>query len=298
MLAEGGHGGTGLAIDHDGDMAFGRAGGDRRAFQGREHWRQTFTRGLVASGTAGVVGLLTAGQQLIHAPFLAGQLLLGRSGGLALGQPDREIFLRLGLDHHRHEAMILAAQLGALATENPWLVDARPGFVDKAGDGVFLYRQGRHPPGMDHIGSGNQEAHLGADRHHQRLIDLQQVVLAFNRLVVDLRGRRGQVAEELDVLTQVFVVPFPLVASDLDIQLGFRTVVDIDQGLGRRNGHQHQNHQGHYGPENLHRGAFVEVRGLLPRGAAVDQHRPEHGAEHHHADHHADPEDGHVQVKN
>ena len=150
---------------------------------------------------------------------------------------------------------------------------------------------------MDDIGGGDQETHLGPGRHHQRLIDLQQVVLALFGFVVDLLGRCGQVAEELDVLPQVFVLPFPLVAGDLNIQLGFRTVVDIDQGLGRGDRHQHQNHQGHHGPENLYRSAFVKVRGLLSCGAAVDQHRPEHGAEHHYADHYADPEDSHVQVK-
>ncbi|MNQ90027.1 hypothetical protein D3C85_1053540 [compost metagenome] len=150
---------------------------------------------------------------------------------------------------------------------------------------------------MDHVGGGDQEAHLGAHRNHQRLVDFQQVVFVLGRLVVDLVGGRGQVAEELDVLAQVLVVPFPLVAGDLHIQPGFGGVVDVDQRLGRRHRHQHEDDEGHDGPEDFHGGALVEMRGLLPGGAAMDDHRPEHGTEDQYADDDADPEDGHVQIE-
>lgn len=66
--------------------------------------------------------------------------------------------------------------------------DTGPGFVDETGDGITLDREGRHPPGVDDIGSGYQEAHLGANRQHQRLVDFEQVVLVLGCLVVDLLG--------------------------------------------------------------------------------------------------------------
>src|SRR5690606_42056293 len=185
----------------------------------------------------------------------------------------------------------------ALPAVDARFLDTGPGFVDETGDGVLLHRQRRHPPGMDDIGSSDQEAHLGTNRHHQRLVDFQQVVLALGFAIVDLRAWRGQVAEELDVLPQILVVPLPLVAGDLDVQFGLGGVVDLDQRPGRRDRHYHQNRQWHDGPENLDGGAFVKVRGLLTGGAAVHDHRPEHGAEYQYADHHTDPENGHVQVE-
>jgi hypothetical protein len=149
---------------------------------------------------------------------------------------------------------------------------------------------------VDHVGGGHQEAHLGAHRQHQRLVDFEQVVLALGFLVVDLVGGGGQVAEELDVLAQVFVVPLPLVAGDLDIDIRLTGVVDVDQGRGRGNGHGHQDQKG----TTVQRISTVVLSwncGHLPGGAAVHDHRPEHRAKDDDADHHTDPENGHVQVE-
>lgn len=150
---------------------------------------------------------------------------------------------------------------------------------------------------MDDIGGGHQEAHLGTYRQHQRLVDLKQVVLVLGRLVVDLVSRGGQVAEELHILAKVLVMPLPLVAGDLDVDVRFTGVVDVDQGLGGRNGHGHQNQEGDDGPEDFHPGVLVEMRWLLAGGTAMDDHGPEHRTEYHDADDHADPEDRHVQVE-
>src|SRR3990167_5190020 len=297
LLAKSGHRSTRLAVDHDIDMPFGLTLGDGRAFECREHRRQAFTGWLVAGCAVGLVGLLATRHQLVHGPLFSGQLTFGSRCNLALGEPGGVVLFRLGFYHHGHKTVILAAQLGALATVDARLVDTRPGFVDKTWDGVLLHCKCRHPPGVNYVGGGDQKAHFGAERHHQRLVNLEQVVLALGGLVVDLILGRGQVAEELDIFTQVFVMPFPLITRDLNIQLGFAGVIDLDQGLSRRYRHQHQNHQRHDRPENLDRGAFVEVCRLLARRATVNEHRPEHRAEHDHADHDADPEDGHVQVK-
>lgn len=133
--------------------------------------------------------------------------------------------------------MVLAAQFGALAAVDARLLDTGPGLVDETGDGIALDRERRHPPGMDDVGGSHQKAHLGTHRDHQRLIDLQQVVLVLGCLVVDLIGGGGQVAEELHVLAQVLVVPLPLVAGDLDIHVRLAGIVDVHQGLGGGDGH-------------------------------------------------------------
>src|SRR5690606_13857991 len=105
----------------------------------------------------------------------------------------------------------------------------------------------------------DQEAHLGSGRYHQRLIDLQQVVLTLGRQVVDLVARGGEIAEELHVLAQVLVVPLPLVTGDLDIDVGLGRVVDVDQRSSRRNRHADQDQQGNDRPEHLDLGVLVEV---------------------------------------
>ncbi len=82
------------------------------------------------------------------------------------------------LHHDRHEAMIASAQLGALTAIDADLVGVgvEPGLIDKARDRVLLDRQRRHPPRMDDVLARDQHAHLDAGRHHQRMIDIEQIV--------------------------------------------------------------------------------------------------------------------------
>src|SRR5450830_1476473 len=297
LFAEGRHGRARLAEEHPVQVILLGTGGDFRALECREHRRQALALGLVTGHAGGVVDLVAALLELVEGPLLAGQFLeLGRLG-LAIGQPAVVVGLGPDIDHHRHEAVVLAAQFGALPTVDARLVDPGPGFVEEPRDGVTLDRKGRHPPGMDHVGGGHQETHLGAHRQDQRLVDFQQVVFALGRLVMHLFGGSGQVAEELDILAQVFVVPFPLVAGDLDIDVRLTGVVHLDQRGGRGNRHHHQDQQGYDGPEDFHRGAFMELGRDLASGASVNDHRPEHRTKHDNADHHTDPENGHVQIK-
>ena len=126
------------------------------------------------------------------------QALLGSSAAAASfffcsSDPRRVAPLRLHLDHDRHEAVLLAAELGALAAIDADLLGPEPGVAHEAGDRVLLDAERRHPPGVDHVVGRDQDAHLLADRHHQRLVDLEQVVLALVLAVVDLLERRRKV---------------------------------------------------------------------------------------------------------
>ncbi|MNO23967.1 hypothetical protein D3C76_137770 [compost metagenome] len=150
---------------------------------------------------------------------------------------------------------------------------------------------------MDHIGSRHQEADLGTYRQYQWLVDFEQVMLVLGGFVMNLLGGSGHVAEKLHVLAQVLVMPFPLIAGDLNVQVRLAGIIDIDQRLGCRNGHRDQDQQRHDGPENLHRGAFVEASRDLAGRTPVDNHRPEHGTEDHDTDDHTDPENDHVQIE-
>ena len=95
-----------------------------------------------------------------------------------------------------HESVICATQFRALSTVKAYCVDASPGFVDKAGNRISLDCNFRHPPGMDHVICRNQKSDFGVHRNHQRLVDLQQVVLALLLSVVNLFLRSREVRKK------------------------------------------------------------------------------------------------------
>src|SRR5690606_22435432 len=105
---------------------------------------------------------------------LRGARDLFAGGGLGR-QPALELGPRHGFDHDRHEAVVLAAELGALAAVGTRHLDVGPGLVDHAGDGVLLPTQHRHPPGVDDVVGGDDEADLGVGGQHQRLVHVEQV---------------------------------------------------------------------------------------------------------------------------
>src|SRR6202167_1635764 len=65
-------------------------------------------------------------------------------------QPLLEVSFAFDFEHDRHEAVITAAQLGALAAISADLVriDIEPGLVDESRARVFLDGKCRHPRGM------------------------------------------------------------------------------------------------------------------------------------------------------
>src|SRR4029450_5632316 len=78
-------------------------------------------------------------------------------------QPAVEVLLRADLDDYRHEAVIAAAQLGALPAIEAALAATEPHFVDEAGNRVLLHAERRHPPRVDDVAGRQQDAHLLAD---------------------------------------------------------------------------------------------------------------------------------------
>ena len=72
---------------------------------------------------------------------------------------------------------------------------------------------------MDNVSRGHQKPDFCANWQYQWLVDLKQVMFALGRLITNLIGGCGQVAEELNILPQVLVVPLPLIASDLNINI-------------------------------------------------------------------------------
>ncbi len=222
-----------------------------------------------------------------------------RRSGLARGQPRLEFFLGHGLDHDRHEAMVLAAQFGALTAVHAFLLDVGPALVDEARHRVLLPAQRRHPPGMDHVVGRDDEADLGIHRQHQRVVHVQQVMrvgrhVRHHAALPHLVGLAVQAAGELDVLAQVLVLPHPLITGDLHRHLGVAGVVHGNQ-LGRgRPRHHHQDDDRDDGPDDLGLGVVRELRRHRALGSAELEDRIAHRDEHDHADDGTHPQRHHV----
>ena len=202
--------------------------------------------------------------------------------------------------------MVLAAQLGTLATVHARGFDLGPGLVDDSRDGVLLPAQRRHPPGVDHVVGGDQEADLGVGGQDQHVVHVEQVVrvvrsAGVNAALADLVALAVEAAGEADRVTglfgHVFVLPEPLIAGDLDGHRRIAGVVHRDQFAGGRERHQHQQRHRDHCPDDFEFGAVGEVHVRLGAiGLAELEHGVGHGAEDDQADCHADPQRQHVRL--
>ena len=100
---------------------------------------------MASSAVRGVDGLAARGE-LLYVPDPS-RIIRGGSRLLFLRiGPDRVLVRRQDLDDHRHESMLLAAQLGALAAIDARLVGTEPGVAHEAGNRILLDSERRNPP--------------------------------------------------------------------------------------------------------------------------------------------------------
>ena len=144
------------------------------------------------------------------------------------------------MDFDWHKTMIRTAQLSALAAINALNRDFSPRLVNKAGNRISLNCDLGYPPRMDNVVRSNQETYFCIGRNHQRLVDTQQVVRSLFFGIVNLFLRGGEIREKgniVAVLIKVFVLPFPLVPGDQNINLGVISVIHLKQRRCCRYGH-------------------------------------------------------------
>src|SRR5690606_13725658 len=87
------------------------------------------------------------------------------------GEPGLILLFRDNAHGDRHEAMILAAKLGALAVIQAFLVRLEPCLVDTARNCIHLHAESRNGPGIDYIGGGDEEANRFPDWNHDFIVD-------------------------------------------------------------------------------------------------------------------------------
>src|SRR5262249_18492127 len=155
-----------------------------------------------------------------------------------------------------------AAELGALSAIGARRIDLEPRVAYETRHRVLLDAECRHEPAVDHIVRRQQQSYLLSYRDDDRAIDLDQIVLALLRLVLDLLARGRKIAIERNVLAEVVVTPFPLIAGDLDGQVRARRVFHRNHGPRGGPGHAGDDEAGNHRPQDLERSVLDELAGL------------------------------------
>src|SRR5699024_6034427 len=112
------------------------------------------------------------------------------------------------------------------------------------------------PPGVNDISRGQKKADLGVGGNDQPLVDFEQIVV--HAAHIDTRADLARPVAvaidhgvEIDAVFEVFVLPQPLIAGDLDVDVGAAGVLHVDQDGGGGNGENHQNHDRNRRPGDL-----------------------------------------------
>ena len=82
------------------------------------------------------------------------------------GQPNVVIGLSLDFNDDGHKSMLFAAQFRAVTAIDAGAIRAKPSIANKSRNRVLLDAECRHPPCVEHVVCGNQDADLLADRNH------------------------------------------------------------------------------------------------------------------------------------
>src|SRR6266852_2388557 len=144
LLPERNHGRAPLSVQHDLHLSPPWAVDELGAVERRERSLDPLTVRLMAGDAVRRVDLLAAGFQVGEIPFLV-RVVCGRSDLLfLLADPGGVLFGREDLDHDRHEAVVLAAKLRALAAVDAFLFRPEPGIAHEAGNRVLLHAESRH----------------------------------------------------------------------------------------------------------------------------------------------------------
>ena len=184
-------------------------------------------------------------------------LVAGRVFLLRRLDPFGEVAVVHDAHRNRHECVVLAAKLGALAVEHSLLRRLEPGVVDAAGNGVDLDAERWHREGMDHVGAGHQHVDDLVHRHDQLAIGGEQARLTGLQILV---GDNERVVFEIAVI-RITVAPVPLLAGRLHGEIGLRLVELEKEEAERRHRDHHQDDHRNDRPDDFERRIVGGARG-------------------------------------
>src|SRR5882762_10612543 len=134
LLAERRHRGAPPAVQHDLDVASPGTVRELGAVERRERSLDPLPVRLMAGDAVRRVDLLAAGFQLGEIPFPVRIVRRGSDLPFLLADPRGVFFGREDFDHDRHEAVVLAAKLRALAAVDAFLFRPEPAIAHEAGN--------------------------------------------------------------------------------------------------------------------------------------------------------------------
>src|SRR6266540_7261880 len=141
LLAERRHRRAPLAVQHDLHLSPPWAVDEPGAVERGEGSLDTLPVRLMAGDAVRRVDLLAAGFQLGEIPFLVRIVCRGGDLLFLLADPGSVLFGREDLDHDRHEPVVLAAKLRALAAVDAFLFRPEPAIAHEAGNRVLLHAE-------------------------------------------------------------------------------------------------------------------------------------------------------------
>src|SRR5690606_18793356 len=264
LVAESRHGGAGMTVKHGENLVFhGTHDVFVAAVKSREGAWKALAVCLVASHAVGGIDFFAASNEFVFGPLFIGIVGGGSQRFLFARGPLFVVFLGNHVYHDGHEGVILAAKLGALATVGADFLGTEPCVAQETGHGVLLDAEFRNHPRVNNVVGGQDDAYFFVDRHDQRLVDFHEVQIGARRGAYDLIAGSGQVGQELDALCgaiNVLVAPFPLVARNLDGQVGAGGVLHGNDGACCRQRHADDDQEGNDCPGNFNADVLVELR--------------------------------------
>lgn len=103
--------------------------------------------------------------------FIGGELLMG------FKEPSIEFLLRHDSNHYRHESMVYAAQLRALAIVGTRFIHLDPGLRDSTWDSITLDPKAWDRKAMHDICARDDEPHDLAGGYDQLVVNIQEAFL-------------------------------------------------------------------------------------------------------------------------
>src|SRR6266705_551149 len=174
-----GHRRAALAVQHDLHLSPPWAVDERGTVKRRERSLDPLPVRLMAGDAVRRVDLPAAGFQVGEIPFLVRIVCRGSDTLFLLADPGGVLFGRQDLDHDRHEPVVLAAKLGALASVDAFLFRPEPAVAHEAGNRVLLHAEhGDNPCDYDEYGGDAHEKLLLPGLLHG-VVNFEKMMLAF-----------------------------------------------------------------------------------------------------------------------
>ena len=155
--------------------------------------------------------------------------------------------------------MLFATDFGALPVKVASFLGFEPRIAHEAWNRILVNPHRRYSKCVNHIIGSRDDTDFLANRHHQWVVDFQQIVVyGFACLGAAVVGDNPvsivQCRQKADAFTlplDIVVTPFPLLTSGFDGEISAGRVFLRNHRLGRRQSHGDDDQERHHCPSNF-----------------------------------------------